>query len=494
MNEPAIQEIDWHKVPREVACSRPDWFAAWVTRDDPPALQYQVFEHIAYIANIVTRAIRKGKGRLIINLPPQHGKSLFLCRWLVVWILEHWPDLRIVSASYSKDLIYGHSSFARDQFDQRQELNTSLKHDNKAVGRWNTHTGLGGLYSTTIGGAISGFSMDVGLVDDPYKDWADAWSPATRRKVKQWFDSAFYTRKQENTTMIILHTRWHPDDLSGYLLKDHPDDWQLIRLPAIAEQGDPMRRYIGSPLCPQLHTLESLMGNKQSQGIWDAVYQQDPKGLGDDALYKHFSETRNVSDTVLLNYDLPLHISIDFNKRPGSHMLIGQYDKDADMITTVDEIYGDRWDTIQIMRDFTDRWWPQNCKHKSFSEINVFGDSAGRSESIYTSDSGYRIMQRVLQPLGVPVYKRVPKKAPDIIDSVLATNDALSDINGQVHWLIHPRCKKLIHDLREVMPDEYGKPDKDADFTLTHASDAERYRVHRIRPLRINEPSGRVNV
>ena len=294
--------------------------------------------------------------------------------------------------------------------------------------------------------------------------------------------------------MIILHTRWHPDDLSGYLLKDHPDDWHLIRLPAIAEQSDPMRRPVGTPLCPQLHTLESLMGNKQSQGIWDAVYQQDPQGLGDDALYHHFSEARNVSSAVTLNPTLPLHIAIDFNKRPGSHMLVGQYDKIADTITTVHEFYGDRWDTIQIMKDFTERWWPIHGKDKGFPEIHVFGDSAGNSESIYTSDSGYKIIQRSLAPLGVQVYKRVPKKAPGITNSVLSTNDALTDIESHTHWLIHPRCKKLIRDLMEVMPDEHGKPDKDADFTLTHASDAERYRVHRIRPLRLVQGGGKVNV
>jgi hypothetical protein len=494
VNDTAVQPIDWHKVPREVACSRPDWFAAWVTRDDPPALQYQVFEHIAYIAHIVTRAIRKGKGRLIINLPPQHGKSWFLCRWLIVWILEHWPDKRVISTSYSSDLILGHSGFVRDQFINRSELNTNLKADSKAVGRWYTHTGMGGLYSTTIGGAISGFSMDVGLIDDPYKGWEDAWSTKIRKKVRNWFDAEFYTRKQEDTTMIVLHTRWHPDDLSGYLLKDHPDDWQLIRLPALAEKNDPMCRPVNKPLCPRLRSYESLISSKKSQAIWDAVFQQDPKGLSDGNLYSDFSEVRNVSNSVSLNPAWPLHISIDFNKNPGTHVLIGHYDEQADMITTVDELYGDRWDTIQIMKDFTDRWWPANAQGKEFPEIHIFGDTAGNSESEYTSDTGYKVMRRMLGKLGVPIYKRVPKQAPDLLGSIMEVNDALCDIDGDVHWLIHPRCTKLIRDLKEVMPNEHGKPDKDTDQTLTHASDAERYRVHRIRPMQVLQTGGRVNV
>ncbi|MFG0247515.1 MAG: terminase large subunit domain-containing protein [Phycisphaeraceae bacterium JB051] len=494
MNDTALQQIDWHSVPREIACSRPDWFAAWITRDDPSALQYQVFEHIAYIANIVTKAIRKGKGRLIINLPPQHGKSWFLCRWLIVWILEHWPENRVISTSYSRDLIMGHSGFVRDQFVNRPELNTRLKADSKAVGRWYTHTGLGGLYSTTIGGAISGFSMDVGLIDDPYKGWEDAWSTKVRKKVRNWFDAEFYTRKQENTTMIVLHTRWHPNDLSGYLLNEHPDDWQLIRLPALAEKGDPMRRMVNTPLCPHLKSYESLISSKKSKAIWEAVFQQDPKGLSDGNLYKNFSPIRNVSDKVSLNYDLPLHISIDFNKNPGQHALIGQYDEQADMITTIDELYGDRWDTIQIMRDFTDRWWKQHCKHNAFPEIHIFGDSSGNSESEYTSDTGYKVMRKHLATLGVQVLKRVPKKAPDLIGSIMEVNDALHDIDEDVHWLIHPRCQKLIRDLSEVMPNEHGKPDKDTDLTLTHASDAERYRVHRIRPMKVQMTGGKVNV
>lgn len=458
----------------------PHLFAQWVTRDRLPALRFRCFRHIELLGERIAEAVAKGRGRLIINLPPQHGKSWFLSRWLPTWYLEHRPEKRVIMASYSKDLIRAHSRAVRDEFMRSEgKVRTRLSLDSQAANRWNTRAG-GGLYATTIGGQISGFSGDLMLVDDPYKGWKEAWSSTVRKSVQDWFDAELYTRRQEETTIIVLHTRWHPDDLTSYLLKKHPDDWQLIRLPAIAEDHDPMGRAAGEPLCPELHSLDDLLAGRSSQAIWDAVYQQDPRGLGDSLLYKHFSD-RNIDRSVEMVDGLPLHLSMDFNVRPGMHAEIGQHLEHQDMITAVHELHGPGWDVRRLMQEFAD-WFQREGGRDRWPEIHIFGDSSGRARTMTTSDSCYDLVIARLRRMNVPYRIRVPRQAPSVRDSVDDFNEALRDMDDRVHYLVHPRCERLLVDLQTLPPDEHGHPDK-TDPDLSHASDAERYRVTRLRPI-----------
>lgn len=479
---------------RDIMIQRADAFAVWATRKEPPELRFRLLPHIVYLASIVTEEIIKGRGRLIINMPPQHGKSWFLSRWLIIWALEHNPMMRVMMASYSDRLVRGHSRYVRNQFRRNPYLTTRLSEDSQAADIWNTHNGYGGMLATTIGGQASGFPFDLGLIDDPYKGWKEAWSGTVRKNVKDWFDAEFYARRQENSSIIVLHTRWHPNDLTGYLLNDHSDEWKLIRLPAIAQDDDPMGRAVGEALCPELHSVRSLMGSKGSQAIWDAVYQQDPKGFGDSRIYSKFSDVRNVDPDVELRSGLPLHLSMDFNVRPGMHAEIGQHWTADDTIVAVHELHEGGMDVRKCMIAF-ESWWNTNNGRKRFPEIHVFGDSSGNARTLTTSESCYDLVKQKLNQMGVAYRIRVPAQAPGVRNSIDDFNEALCDVNDQVHYLIHPRCEKLITDLKKVQPDKAGYPDKDVDPDLTHASDAERYRVTRIRRIQIGTSStSRVNV
>ena len=460
--------------------SRPDTFAEHMTRDRDVHDRFELFDHLALVGRAIARAVMAGRGRLIISMPPQHGKSTLLSRWTPLWFLEHWPHLRVIAASYSDELIRGHSRFVRDQFNSSPDLHTKLRHDSQAANRWNTAEG-GGMLATTIGGQLSGFGGDLILIDDPYKGWKEAWSAAVRRDVQRWFESDLYTRRQRNTTIIVLHTRWHPDDLTGYLLKKHTDDWTLIRLPALAEEDDPLGRDAGEALCPKLQPRDELLAGRSSEAIFRAVYQQDPLGLGDSQVYNRFSEQRNVDEDVDLSDGYPLHMSWDFNVRPGMHVELGQYLPDQDVLTCVHELHGPGWDVRAAMQAF-ERWWDEHDGDERWPEVWVFGDSAGRARQHNTSQSSYDLIGKMFRRMGVNYRIRVPKKAPSLKDSVDDFNEALSDVDDAVHYLVHPRCDRLIADFRELPPDENGGPDK-SDPDLSHASDAERYRVTRLRPL-----------
>lgn len=472
---------------REIMLTRPDAFAVWATCDEPAPLRFQLFDHIHYLATQIVNAIAEGRGRLIVNLPPQHGKSWFLARWLVIWYLEHNPYGRVITASYSDRLVKGHSRYVRSQFARNPRLTVELSPDSKSAEIWYTANGHGGMLATTIGGQASGFPYDLGLIDDPYKGWKDAFSPTVRRDVQNWFDAEFYTRRQEHSTIVVLHTRWHPGDLTGYLLREHTDDWTLIRLPAMAEEDDPMGRGVGDPLCPELHSRDDLMAASGSRAIWEAVYQQNPKGLGESRCYHSYTDERNLDEDVELREGVPLDLSLDFNVRPGMHAVIGQnyIEHGEDMLVAYDEIHDLGMDVRGCMDAFED-WWHQHDGTKRFGGVRIYGDVSGRSRSLTTSESCYDLVEAKLNRMGIPFAFCVPTQAPGVRTSVDDFNEAICDMDDVVHYKVRPACERLLVDLRELGTDERGQPDK-SDIGKSHASDAERYRVTVVRPI----PTGR---
>ena len=453
---------------------------------------WEPFRHLRYISKLITPSIIEGGGRWIINMPPQHSKTEFIGKVLPTWALDRNPATRVILASYAAELATKTGRDVRNVFETNSYLNTTLRSDSAAAGRWNTDAG-GGMYTVGVGGSLSGFPGDLMLVDDPHKDWREAWSPVKRRAVIDWFNSTFYTRRQRHTTMIVMHTRWHPEDLTGYLMKHHHDDWNHIRLPAVAEEEDPLGRGDGEPLCPELHDLKSLSASRSSQAVWDSLYQQDPKGMGEHLAFHHFSD-RNVDGSLELRRGVDLDVSFDFNIRPGMHAIIGQnfLGVGEDMLTAVHEIHDTGMDVRRCMDAF-EQWWLQNNGAEKYGTINVFGDSSGHSRTITTSDSCYDLIILKLRRMGVDFRVIVPRQAPGELDSIDTYNEALRDIDGRIHYKLHPRCEKLHRDLVEVQTDEHGRIDK-TNPDLTHAAEAERNRVARVRPLlrRPMESMGRV--
>jgi hypothetical protein len=134
------------------------------------------------------------------------------------------------------------------------------------------------------------------LVDDPHPTWEAAQSPTHRRHVNEWFDGTLYDRGEPGATIIVLMHRWHEGDLAGHLIEEHEDDWQVIRLPALAEEkGDPLGRKVGDPLCPARYDRTSLLSTAAAVGqhVWQAKYQQAPLEVGGGRVYHSYLPERN---------------------------------------------------------------------------------------------------------------------------------------------------------------------------------------------------------
>jgi predicted phage terminase large subunit-like protein len=241
------------------------------------------FKHLILLSHIITAAIAKGGGRIIISLPPRHGKSWFLSQWLPAWFLSMWPDKKVILSTYEANFAATWGRRVRNIIKQDgHRVGVFLAEDATASNNWETQQG-GGMMTAGIGGPITGKGFHLGLIDDAHKNWQEAQSSTIRNMIKDWFDSTFYTRAEPGATIVVLMTRWHEDDLIGYLMREKRDDgWVHVRIPAIAEdwngEEDVLGRQVGEALCPERYDITALNRIKANMTpmMWNALFQQRP--------------------------------------------------------------------------------------------------------------------------------------------------------------------------------------------------------------------------
>ena len=220
--------------------------------------------------------------RLMIFVPPRHGKSQLASISFPAWYLGRHPEKEIITASYSADLAQDFGYKTRNLVNTelyKQIFNTQLRDDSRSKAKWLTLEG-GGYTAVGVGGAITGRGANVLLIDDPIKNREEAESKTIRDKVYDWYTSTAYTRLEKDGAVILILTRWHQDDLAGRLLekeKEGGDKWTVVKFPAIAIHDEP-RRLAGEPLWKEKYDIEALQGIKRTVGSydWSALYQQEP--------------------------------------------------------------------------------------------------------------------------------------------------------------------------------------------------------------------------
>lgn len=219
-----------------------------------------------------------GRGlRTIINIGPRYGKTTQV-RWGCLHRLAKHPDRRVIYASYAAELAEDSSRWVRDQL-EAHDLGPKPRRDSRAVDRWWMDGHIGGMLAAGIGGGITGFGADDLVIDDVIKDHEQAYSKTWRKKVWTWYTQTAYDRLEPGANVWVVMTRWHPDDLTGRLLKEQPGVWTVIRLPTIAEPGDPLGRKPGELLWPERYDEEAVAEQQRTLGPFGfgARHGQDPK-------------------------------------------------------------------------------------------------------------------------------------------------------------------------------------------------------------------------
>jgi predicted phage terminase large subunit-like protein len=144
--------------------------------------------------------------------------------------------------------------------------------------QWDLSTG-GSYFGVGVGGGVTGNSAELGLMDDPIKGREEAESQALRDKMWDWYIDEFSTRIQKGGSKLLIYTPWQVDDIGGRILDSNESSkWTVLRMPAIAEENDPLGRQVGEALCPDRKTLEDLEDHKSLMGDYSfqAMYQCNP--------------------------------------------------------------------------------------------------------------------------------------------------------------------------------------------------------------------------
>ncbi|WP_274558130.1 terminase large subunit domain-containing protein [Streptomyces spiramyceticus] len=219
--------------------------------------------------------------RVMLTMPPRHGKSRRASRWAPLWYLRRNPGHRMMIASYSSDLADDHGRWIRDALiTWGDELSIHLKPGSSAANRFDIDGGEGGLLAAGIGGGLTGRGAHIAIVDDPVKDMADADSPTMRKRAWDWWTSVLQTRLEPEGAICLIQTRWHEDDLAGRILATERDAWRVIDLPALADSpDDPLGRAAGEPLWPERFDTAHHAKTRKRVGerVWGALYMQKPR-------------------------------------------------------------------------------------------------------------------------------------------------------------------------------------------------------------------------
>lgn len=248
-------------------------------------LDYSVGPHHRLLCEKL-EAVEQGKiTRLMVFMPPRHGKSELTSKRFPAWFLGRNPTKQLIAASYSAKLS---DSFGRDvrnivssSLFKNIFPTVSLSSDSKAKDLWETNQG-GIFLSSGVGGSMTGYGGDLAIIDDPVKDRQDAESEIVRENVWDWYKSVLRTRIMPGGAIILVLTRWHVDDLAGRLINEMENGtgevWDILHLPARAMENDPLGRSVNEALWDEafgdkeLTQIEKAVGERD----WIALYQGVP--------------------------------------------------------------------------------------------------------------------------------------------------------------------------------------------------------------------------
>ena len=269
---------------------------------------YVVNWHHRALAEALERVESGETKRLIIEMPPRHGKSQLASIYFPAWYLGRNPDKEIITCSYSADLAKDFGGKTRNVVKDAQYQNifgTRLQQDSTSKDKWHTQDG-GSYTSVGVGGPITGRGANVLIIDDPLKNREEAESQVMRDKIWDWYTSTAYTRLEKDAAVIVITTRWHMDDLVGRL-KDREgkggDQWETVRFPAISTDN--------RALWPEKYDLKALDQIKKTIGVydWNALYQQKP--ISSETQEFHKSEFRYFTDEEVQHKDFYYYAMVD---------------------------------------------------------------------------------------------------------------------------------------------------------------------------------------
>jgi len=328
-----------------VARFNADYLAGWVHKDICARLERFML------------AVEEGRNpRLMLQMPPRHGKSTLASQEFPAWVLGHHPSWELIVCSYAETLALDFSRNVRERMRDKEYRalfpDTKLDPDNQNAKGWKT-TKKGGFLPAGVEGPITGKGAHILIIDDPIKNSQEADSELKRAGILKWYSSTAYTRLAPGGGVLIIQTRWHLDDLSGRLEMDmvegNGDVFEVVRYPAVAVDDEKYRKK-GDPLHKDRYNHAQLKMIRKAVGerTWAALYQQNP--VPDEGA--QFQKS-------MIKYYQPDELPEMLTKVAAWDLAVGQKEVN-------DKTVGFTWG-----KDLIGEFWFVDCRHGHFDALDI---------------------------------------------------------------------------------------------------------------------------
>ena len=298
-----------------------------------------LFNHLKIVCELLTYVVTGRLSRLMIFMPPRHGKSELISYYFLTWFLGNWPDKHVILTTHSANFSRKWGRRVRNLLSYigtaafREKI--ELAEDSQAAHSWNIKNHSGGLVTAGVGGSILGEGADGFIIDDPTKGFKKARSKTHQKELNDWWYTEAKTRlnagiKDGSKPWVIgIWQRLNIDDLAGQILwkkegdKRVPNEpqmpfeeaieilrnggsipygtWVILNLPAIAMENDPLGRQPGEPLWPEQKPIEELEQIKREMGSFrfNAVYQGEPREPEGNVFFREWFKNSKVPDNEM---------------------------------------------------------------------------------------------------------------------------------------------------------------------------------------------------
>lgn len=375
-----------------------------------------------------------GKKKLMIFIPPQHGKSEISSRQFPAYVFGKNPKTKIALCSYSSDLASGFNRNIQQIIDTKDyssifpktKLNSANVSTDLSKGALRNSTifeiveHYGFLKSVGIGGSLTGTPVDLGIIDDPFKDRSEARSKTIRDKVWGWYEDVFSTRLHNESKQLLLFTRWHEDDLAGRLLKQEADEWEVLALGALKEESKPLKeavdiedpREIDEALWEEKHSAARIKKVRDNSPItFNSLYQQRPSAAEGNMMKKDwFSEVNFINED---DYKTDVYIDGAYTNNtkndPTAIMLVA-YNKKEMVILNSTTVHMQLFELLE----FIPQYFETHSLSKWSTRVFIEPKASGKSLHSMLSNDNFNAIEIENKRVSIGKISRVEDCSPTI--------------------------------------------------------------------------------
>lgn len=311
-------------------------------------------------------AVERGEiTHIMFFMPPRHSKSMTITETFPSWFLGRNPEKQVMELNYNNTFAKKFGRANRDKVKKfgSEIFGINLSAEKRATTMWGLEDHRGQMLSAGIlGGSITGEGADLLIIDDPIKNRLEAYSETYRQRIWDEYDATVQTRLQAGASQILIMTRWHEDDLAGRILRQSAEDWEVINLPALAEQDDLLGRAPGEALWPEGgYDREEMLRRKENMQAsnWNALYQQRPSPEEGNIINKNWWQYYRSMPAV---YDFDYMVQswdCSFKETSDTSYVVGQVwgviGADAYLVDMVRDRMG-FVDTVNAVTALTKKW------------------------------------------------------------------------------------------------------------------------------------------